>query len=112
MRLITAGVSTVEPGVCGSGTGWQGRVRACCASETQAHTIGSEVQLVAMGWAQRPADRFLKGCVYGSLRLDQSCGGILPMASGSGGAKGETDNRSSEPRDSGNASPQALEKQT
>lgn len=111
MRLITAGVSTVELGVCGSGTGWQGRVRVCCASETQAHTIGLEVQLVTIGWAQRHTDRFLKGCIYGSLWLDQSCRGILTMASGTGGAKGEMDNRSSEPRDSDNASPQALEKQ-
>lgn len=80
MRPITAGVSTVELGVCGSGTGWQGRVRVCCASETQAHAIGLEVQLVAMGWEQRHADRCLKGCLYGSLWLDQSCGGILTMA--------------------------------
>lgn len=68
MRLITAGVSTVELGICGSGTAGQGRVRVCCASETQAHTVGLEVQLVDMGWAQRPADRFLNGCIYGFLR--------------------------------------------
>lgn len=71
----------------------------CCASETQAHAIGLEVQLVAMGWEQRHADRFLKGCIYGSLWRDPYHG------RGSGGAKGKMDNRSSEPRASDNASP-------
>ena len=32
-----------------------------CASETQAHATGLDVQLAALGWEQRQADRFLKG---------------------------------------------------
>lgn len=61
MRLITAGVSIAELGVCGTGTGWRGRVQVCRVSETQAHATGLDVQLVAMDWEQRHANRFLKG---------------------------------------------------